>query len=132
MSTTQHDEGDGAEATEETEAFGAVERPSDVKQSQERTWGASVTSVIAPTAETAAAVDPLQHVHDAKREDGSAIERAIAAVAERHLGTGSREEIKDALRRELEACGHWPQPEPWLDAVATDMAGGEVYRMGTD
>ncbi|MDQ2758726.1 MAG: hypothetical protein M3Y71_19575 [Actinomycetota bacterium] len=96
------------------------------------TWGPAVTSLIGPTDETVGAVDtdePRIVAHQAVEEQ---IEAAIVAVAKTHGGTHSREIVRDALRRELEQRGRWPQPEPWLDAVASELEVGGVYNMGTD
>lgn len=94
-------------------------------------WGEAVTDVIAPTDETRDAVDPHQDSHDQHRETGDDLRLAIAAVAEQHLGA-ARDIIAPALQRELEARGRWPQPERWVDAVASDLEAGQVYQIGND
>jgi hypothetical protein len=37
------------------------------------------------------------------------------------------ERVKDALRRALAVRGASPQPEPWINAVASDAARGHIY-----
>lgn len=91
-------------------------------------WAETVTDVIAPTVETQEAVDPLQGHHDEHRQAGDELQDAIAAVAESHLGA-QRDVIAVALQRELEARGRWPQPERWVDSVATDLEAGQVYQV---
>ena len=92
-------------------------------------WAAATTDVVAPTDETREAVDPHQGRQDEHREAGDELQQAIATVADSHLGA-SRDVIAAALQRELEGCGRWPQPERWLDAVASDLEAGQVYQMG--
>lgn len=69
---------------------------------------------------------PLDHQSVAEQMDA-----AILAVRKTHGGTHSREVVMDALHRELEQRGRWPQPQPWLDAVASELEAGGVYTMGT-
>ena len=107
----------------------AVEGPSDDKADGSHTWGSATTSLIAPTADTAAAVDPHAGERAAHDDARSQVQAAIDAVAETHVGQG-REVIADALRAALEARGRWPQPAPWVDAVASDLEDGKVYQTG--
>lgn len=99
---------------------------------EEPTWGASVTSIVGPTPETEAAVDTDAPRVQERHEGQEQVQAAILAVAASHGGTHSRAIVRDALQRELEARGRWPQPEPWLDAVASEIEGGGVYNVGTD
>lgn len=91
-------------------------------------WAEALTEVIEHTDETREAVDPLQDRHDEHRQAGDDLQQAIDAVAESHLGA-ARDVIGVALQRELEARDRWPQPERWIDAVATDLEAGQVYQV---
>lgn len=93
-------------------------------------WAEATTDVIRHTDETREAVDPRQGAHDEHKQAGDELQQAIAAVAAKHLGA-PRDVIGEALQRELEACGRWPQPERWLDAVASDLEVGQVYQVGS-
>ncbi|MEO3935175.1 hypothetical protein V3N99_00300 [Dermatophilaceae bacterium Soc4.6] len=97
--------------------------------------GASENGLVGPADETVDAVDVVDVDEPRVQRQqavGELIEEAIVAVARTHAGTHSREIVRDALRRELEARGRWPQPETWLDAVATELEAGSVYTMGTE
>jgi len=64
-----------------------------------------------------------QEVHDrAQREIQSVINKVAAAELNHPML-----EIEATLERELRAAGHWPQPKPWLRAVALELADGRVY-----
>ncbi len=125
--TPQHD--DAGPMTRATEHAGddKVTRPATG-----HTWGASVTSLVGPTDETVGAVDVDEPRVQEQQSVAEKIEAAIVAVRKTHSGTHSREVVMDALQRELEARGRWPQPQPWLDAVATEVEAGGVYTTGTD
>ncbi|MEO7060410.1 MAG: hypothetical protein ABI083_11860 [Lapillicoccus sp.] len=99
--------------------------------SKAQNWAEAVSDVIGSSPDTDAAVDVNQGHADAHRAAGDELQQAIAAVAQQHLGS-SREIITDALRRELEARGRWPQPQPWLNSVAADLEAGQTYQVGTD
>lgn len=63
---------------------------------------------------------------DAHRREAALRQRAILDAV--HMGKGQPVEIiKRELVRALEARGAGPQPEAWLNAVASDAALGNVY-----
>lgn len=65
------------------------------------------------------------------RDANTAMQEALDAVAADHLG-GERAAILAGLQSELEKRGHWPQPRPWVEAVADEMEAGRVYHVGVD
>ena len=97
----------------------------------EHHWGESITDAVGRTPESDAAVDTDEERAEHHRQVGHDLQSVIARVAESHLGD-DQEVILQNLRRELEASGHWPQPKPWLEAVAEEMRAGHLYRVGGD
>ena len=64
-----------------------------------------------------------QEVHDRVQLEIQSVINHVAATQLHHPML----EIETALERDLRAAGHWPQPRPWLRAVALEMADGRVY-----
>lgn len=118
------------EHLDETRATETYTQEKKLVPAEGHTWGNAVVSLIEPTPETIAAVDPEEdRVREKKRRDEE-IESAIIAVAETHH-EHDRQSVKQALQHELEARGHWPQPDPWMDSVASSIENGRRYEMGT-
>jgi hypothetical protein len=94
-------------------------------------WGEAITDEVGRTPESDAAVDTDEERVQLHRQQASDLQSVISRVAQAHMGDG-RGVILANLRRELEAHGHWPQPKPWLEAVAEEMQSGRHYQVGTD
>ncbi len=94
-------------------------------------WAHAITDVVGRTPETDAAVDTDEERFERHRAVGHELQAIIDSVASNHLGD-HRDVILRNLRRALETAGHWPQPQPWLEAVAEEMQIGHHYRVGTD
>ncbi len=94
-------------------------------------WADAITDVVGRTPESDAAVDTDEERYLRERGRRHGLQAIITAVSADHLGD-RRDIILANLRRELEAHGHWPQPQPWLDAVAEEMEAGRHYQCGTE
>ena len=72
--------------------------------------------------------DADQGAFDDRQTVGHAIQAACDAVLAAGLGT-DRYAIRARLQEELTRAGHWPQPEPWLEAVVEETQLGHHYRV---
>ncbi len=94
-------------------------------------WGEAISDRVGPTPESDAAVDTETERAEAHRHEEQDVQSIISRVAADHSG-GSKAVILANLQRELVAHGHWPQPQPWLNAVADEMESGHHYQVGTE
>jgi hypothetical protein len=65
-------------------------------------------------------------------DDRTSIGQEIQAVCDRVLAEGlgtDRVLIRARLEEELTRAGHWPQPEPWVQAVVVETQLGHHYRV---
>lgn len=72
--------------------------------------------------------DADRETYDQHRTASHEMQEACDVVLAAGLGT-DREAIEERLRHELQARGHWPQPEPWLEAVVEEIQMGHHYRV---
>lgn len=73
--------------------------------------------------------DADQETYQHHRTVDHDMQAACDAVLAADLGT-DRGAIEERLRHELQARGHWPQPEPWVEAVVEEIQMGHHYRVG--
>ena len=72
--------------------------------------------------------DADQAAFDGRETAGHEIQAACDTVLAARLGT-DRDAIRARLQEELTRAGHWPQPEPWLEAVVEETQLGHHYRV---
>ncbi|MEP6630139.1 MAG: hypothetical protein ABJA89_06685 [Lapillicoccus sp.] len=72
--------------------------------------------------------DADQGAFDGRETAGHEMQAACDAVLAAGLGT-DRDAIRARLQEELTRAGHWPQPEPWLEAVVEETQLGHHYRV---
>ncbi|GAA1897123.1 hypothetical protein [Lapillicoccus jejuensis] len=114
----------------ETRATETYTQEKELQPAAGHTWGPTVVSLIGPTPETEGAVDPDEDRVLAHKRRAEEIEAAIIATSESHPDH-DRQTVKQVLQHQLELRGHWPQPDPWMDSVASSIENGRRYEMGT-
>ncbi len=72
--------------------------------------------------------DADQEAFDERTTIGHEIQAACDRVLAEGLGT-DRVAIRARLQEELTRAGHWPQPEPWMEAVVEETQLGHHYQV---